>query len=121
MLDKTPDMLPALKQAGVVDSGGQGYLYLIEGMLGQLRGDALPPAPEVSHYAQQQFENEAFGYCTEFLMSEATKPIEDIRELVSPFGDSLLVVGRGGLRQGAHPHQPARRAAGSGRPIRQDA
>ena len=107
MLDKTPEMLAALKQAGVVDSGGQGYLYLIEGMLGQLRGDQLPPTPEVSSYAQQQFETEAFGFCTEFLMSEATQPIEFIRELVSPFGDSLLVVGAEGYVKGhIHTNEP---------------
>ncbi|AWN24577.1 kinase [Deinococcus irradiatisoli] len=116
MLDKTPDMLPALKQAGVVDSGGQGYLYLLEGMLGELRGEALPPAPEVSSYAQQQFENEAFGYCTEFLMSGATRPIEDIRELVSPFGDSLLVVGAEGYVKGhIHTNQPDELLAAVGR------
>ncbi len=116
MLDKTPDMLPALKQAGVVDSGGQGYLYLIEGMLGQLRGESLPPAPEISSYAQQQFENEAFGFCTEFLMSEATEPIEKIRELVSPFGDSLLVVGAEGYVKGhIHTNQPDELLAAVGR------
>ena len=116
MLDKTPEMLAALKQAGVVDSGGQGYLYLLEGMLGQLRGEALPPEPEVTHYAQQQFENEAFGYCTEFLMSEATAPIEEIRELVSPFGDSLLVVGAEGYVKGhIHTNQPDELLATVGR------
>lgn len=78
-LDKTPDMLPALKQAGVIDSGGQGYLYIVQGMLAQLRGEALPPAPEITSYAQQQFENEEFGFCTEFLMSEATKSISTLR------------------------------------------
>ena len=45
MLDKTPDMLPALKQAGVVDSGGQGYLYLIEGMLGSCGASRCRPRP----------------------------------------------------------------------------
>ncbi|AZI43708.1 DAK2 domain-containing protein [Deinococcus psychrotolerans] len=116
MLDKTPDMLPALKQAGVVDSGGQGYLYLLEGMLGQLRGDQLPPEPEVTHYAQQQFENEEFGFCTEFLMSEATQPIEAIRELVTPFGDSLLVVGAEGYVKGhIHTNRPDELLAAVGR------
>ncbi|SMB94910.1 hypothetical protein SAMN00790413_02590 [Deinococcus hopiensis KR-140] len=107
LLDQTPDMLPALKQAGVIDSGGQGYLYLVQGMLAALRGDALPEAPEITSYAQQQFENEEFGYCTEFLMSEATKPIEEIRELVTPFGDSLLVVGAEGYVKGhIHTNEP---------------
>jgi DAK2 domain fusion protein YloV len=106
LLDQTPEMLPALKQAGVIDSGGQGYLYLVQGMLAALRGDELPEAPEVTSYAQQGIQNEEFGFCTEFLMSEATKPIEEIRELVSPFGDSLLVVGAEGYVKG-HIHTNA--------------
>lgn len=106
LLDQTPEMLPALKQAGVIDSGGQGYLYLVQGMLAALRGDELPEAPEVTSYAQQGIENEEFGFCTEFLMSGATKPIEEIRELVSPFGDSLLVVGAEGYVKG-HIHTNA--------------
>ena len=116
LLDQTPDLLPALKQAGVIDSGGQGYLYLVQGMLAALRGDALPEAPPVTAYAQEQFENEAFGYCTEFLMSEATKPIEAIRELVAPFGDSLLVVGAEGYVKGhIHTNQPDELLAAVGR------
>ena len=106
LLDQTPEMLPALKQAGVIDSGGQGYLYLVQGMLAALRGDELPEAPEITSYAQQGIENEEFGFCTEFLMSEATRPIEEIRELVSPFGDSLLVVGAEGYVKG-HIHTNA--------------
>ncbi|MFC4637542.1 DAK2 domain-containing protein [Deinococcus hohokamensis] len=116
LLDQTPDMLPALKQAGVIDSGGQGYLYIVQGMLAQLRGEALPPAPEISSYAQQQFENEEFGFCTEFLMSEATSSIEQIRELVSPFGDSLLVVGAEGYVKGhIHTNEPDQLLATVGR------
>ena len=107
LLDQTPEMLPALKQAGVIDSGGQGYLYIVQGLLAALRGDDLPAAPEITSYAQQQFENEEFGFCTEFLMSEATRPIEEIRELVSPYGDSLLVVGAEGYVKGhIHTNEP---------------
>ena len=106
-LDRTPEQLPVLKQAGVVDSGGQGYLYLVQGMLAALRGDELPAAPEVTSYAQQHFEHEEFGYCTEFLMEGATLPIEAIRELVAPFGDSLLVVGAEGYVKGhIHTDEP---------------
>ncbi len=107
LLDQTPEMLPALKQAGVIDSGGQGYLYVVQGMLAALRGDALPEAPEITSYAQEQFETEEFGYCTEFLMSDSTKAIEEIRSLVSPFGDSLLVVGAEGYVKGhIHTNEP---------------
>ncbi len=116
LLDQTPEMLPALKQAGVIDSGGQGYLYIVQGMLAELRGDELPEAPEITQYAAQSFENEAFGFCTEFLMSEATRPIEDIRELVSPFGDSLLVVGAEGYVKGhIHTNEPDELLATVGR------
>lgn len=116
LLDQTPEMLPALKQAGVIDSGGQGYLYLVQGMLAALRGEALPPAPEITSYAQEQFENEEFGYCTEFLMSHATTSIEEIRELVTPFGDSLLVVGAEGYVKGhIHTNQPDELLATVGR------
>ncbi len=116
LLDQTPEMLPALKQAGVIDSGGQGYLYLVQGMLAALRGDDLPEAPEVTSYAQQGIENEEFGFCTEFLMSEATRPIEEIRELVSPFGDSLLVVGAEGYVKGhIHTNTPDELLATVGR------
>ncbi|WP_407570438.1 DAK2 domain-containing protein [Deinococcus altitudinis] len=106
-LDHTPEQLPVLKQAGVVDSGGQGYLYVVQGLLASLRGDALPAAPEVTAYAQEHFEHEEFGYCTEFLMEKATMPIEGIRELVAPFGDSLLVVGAEGYVKGhIHTNEP---------------
>lgn len=106
-LERTPDLLPALKQAGVVDSGGQGYLYVLEGMLGSLTGRALPEAPKIEGYAGEQFETENFGYCTEFLMEQATLPIEEIRELVAPFGDSLLVVGAEGYVKGhVHTNEP---------------
>lgn len=116
LLDRTPEMLPALKQAGVIDSGGQGYLYIVQGMLAELRGDELPEAPEITQYAAQSFENEEFGFCTEFLMSEATRPIEDIRELVSPFGDSLLVVGAEGYVKGhIHTNEPDELLATVGR------
>ncbi len=106
-LDRTPEQLPVLKQAGVVDSGGQGYLYVVQGLLASLRGDELPAAPEVTAYAQEGFEHEEFGYCTEFLMEKATMPIEQIRELVAPFGDSLLVVGAEGYVKGhIHTNEP---------------
>ena len=115
-LERTPDLLPVLKQAGVVDSGAQGYLYVLEGMLGHLTGRPLPEAPTVDTYAQEQFETEEFGYCTEFLMSDSRMPIEQIRELVAPFGDSLLVVGAEGYVKGhIHTNEPDQLLATVGR------
>jgi uncharacterized protein len=90
-----------------VDSGGQGFLYVFAGLLANLRGTELPEAPKIESYAQEQFENEEFGYCTEFLLQNVATPLETIRELVSPFGDSLLVVGAEGFVKGhIHTDEP---------------
>jgi uncharacterized protein len=99
-LEHTKELLPVLKQANVVDSGGAGYLRILEGIHAKLTGQALPEAPTIESYAQDQFENEEFGYCTEFLLENANKSAAEIREMVQPFGDSLLVVGAEGFVKG---------------------
>ncbi len=99
-LDNTVNLLPVLKQAGVVDSGGAGFLRIWEGVVAKLVGTPLPEAPKIESYAQEQFETEEFGYCTEFLLQDATKSAEEIRVLVEPFGDSMLVVGSEGFVKG---------------------
>lgn len=104
---RTPELLPVLKQAGVVDAGGVGLLHLIEGLEGYLEGQPLPEPPKIERYAQTAFEEEEFGYCTEFLMEGVAEPIERIREAVSSFGDSLLVVGAEGYVKGhIHTNDP---------------
>ena len=99
-LKGTTELLPQLKQANVVDSGGAGFLHVLTGVLAKLEGTELPPAPVIESYAQEAFENEEFGYCTEFLLENVAKPVAEIRELVSSFGDSLLVVGAEGFVKG---------------------
>lgn len=106
-LEGTPELLPVLKQAGVVDAGGAGLIRLMEGLQGYLLGRPLPEAPKIERYAQTAFEQEEFGYCTEFLMEDVAEPVEKIRELVSPYGDSLLVVGAEGYVKGhIHTNDP---------------
>jgi DAK2 domain fusion protein YloV len=106
-LKKTPDMLPLLKQAGVVDSGGLGFLRVLEGIIASFEGRNLPPPPEVTTRAQEGFEEQEFGFCTEFLLSDVTVPTTDIQELVKDFGDSLLVVGAEGYVKGhIHTEEP---------------
>ncbi|MEZ4607917.1 MAG: DAK2 domain-containing protein [Deinococcales bacterium] len=106
-LDETPEMLPMLKQAGVVDSGGLGFLRVLEGVIAAFEGKALPEAPKITSRAQEAFENEEFGYCTEFLIEGSSKSAREIQELVSPFGDSLLVVGAEGYVKGhIHTEEP---------------
>ena len=106
-LAKTPDLLPVLKAANVVDAGGQGYLYMLEGIHAKLTGRALPERVAVESYAAAHVEHEDFGYCTEFLLDGVDIPVEQVRELVKPFGDSLLVVGAEGFVKGhVHTDEP---------------
>jgi len=107
VLNRTPDLLPVLKQAGVVDAGGAGLIRLIEGLDGYLEGLPLPQPPKIEKYAQTEFAEEEFGYCTEFLMDGVKEPVDKIREVVSPYGDSLLVVGAEGYVKGhIHTNDP---------------
>lgn len=106
-LQRTPDMLPILKQAGVVDAGGLGFLRVLEGVIAFFEGTDLPPAPVIEKRAQEQFEEEEFGFCTEFLLSDVDADISEVKEAVIPFGDSLLVVGAEGFVKGhIHTEEP---------------
>jgi uncharacterized protein len=108
-LDKTPEQLPMLKQAGVVDSGGLGFIRVLEGIIAYFDGKDLPPPPKIEKRAQEQFEEQEFGFCTEFLLSDVSVPTSQIQELVKPFGDSLLVVGAEGYVKGhIHTEEPER-------------
>jgi hypothetical protein len=108
-LERTPEQLPLLKQAGVVDAGGLGLLRIVEGLIAHFDGRDLPPPPKVERRAQQQFEEEEFGFCTEFLLSDVSVPTRTIQKLVEPYGDSLLVVGAEGFVKGhVHTDRPER-------------
>ena len=115
-LAKTPEQLPILKQAGVVDAGGLGLLRVFEGIVACYEGRDLPPPPKVTRRAQQDFEEEAFGFCTEFLLSDVSVATSEIQEAVASFGDSLLVVGAEGFVKGhIHTEQPEQLLALVGR------
>jgi DAK2 domain fusion protein YloV len=106
-LQKTPELLPVLKQAGVVDSGGLGFLRVLEGLIASFEGRELPPPPDITARAQEGFEEQEFGFCTEFLLSDVTVPVAEIQEQVSGYGDSLLVVGAEGFVKGhIHTEEP---------------
>jgi DAK2 domain fusion protein YloV len=97
-LDRTPEQLPALKEAGVVDAGGAGLCYFLEGVLRFLpeqtvRVTAFPRRPvrsSVFTRAQVVGENR---YCTEFVLEDATIDVRPLRDLLERHGDSVLVVG----------------------------
>ena len=82
-LNRTPELLPVLKEVGVVDSGGQGLLYIIEGFLKALKGEtiALEEQTTTQEAAQTALSSEEveFGYCTEFIirLEEGRRPFKE--------------------------------------------
>ena len=98
-LKNTPNILPVLAQAGVVDSGGQGFVYMLEGVLRLLRGDALKiarqPVVESLAVVAQSLVSESWDnpYCTEFILMTTSADIPTIRQALNGMGDSLVVVG----------------------------
>ena len=103
VLAKTPDMLPVLKEAGVVDSGGQGLVEVFHGMMDALEGKeidyaidgAASEAKPVKISAQTEAEIK-FGYCTEFIImleKEYTMNTElEFKAFLESIGDSIVVV-----------------------------
>lgn len=102
-LARTPDLLPVLKQAGVVDSGGLGLVVLLEGAVQFLRGEASPAeihAPDAIREdwlaqtaATHAQPGAAFGYCTEFVLTAARLDLDGLRGRLEALGDSVIVVG----------------------------
>ena len=107
VLAKTPEMLPVLKEAGVVDSGGQGLMEVLQGVLDALTGKVtevvIPDSPAVSKSAVLPKDGDyvppadiKFGYCTEFIimLNKALSPEEEkeLKEYFLGIGDSLVLV-----------------------------
>ena len=100
-LNRTPELLPVLKEVGVVDSGGQGLLYIFEGFLKALKGETIvleaqtEATGESAQTALSSGEVE-FGYCTEFIIrldEERTPFKEDVfRGRLEKLGNSIVVV-----------------------------
>lgn len=110
-LERTPDLLPVLKQVGVVDSGGKGLLTIYEGFLAVLKGEAHIESTQedTTEHVHAAFDNDeehpismddiTFGYCTEIMVrigenpsTDKTFDYEDFRNTLNDMGDSLLVV-----------------------------
>ena len=104
-LKKTPEMLPVLKEAGVVDAGGKGLLVIFRGFKNALNGEVVSDdisfdtEVEETHHEFVDFTQDIeFGYCTEFFITNviegvSQKDIDDYRDELSELGDSVLVVG----------------------------
>jgi len=106
-LANTPNILPVLKEAGVVDAGGQGLVCILEGFLVGLRNDgdldfsAVQVAESTSEPVEQgisRIEGVLVNkYCTEFLILGDGIDTEKVKNTLEPKGDSMLVVGDGGV------------------------
>jgi hypothetical protein len=101
-LKRTPELLPVLKKAGVVDSGGMGYLHIITGMQSVIDGNGIveisdskaSPSAVVTNVAGT-FDGEIeFTYCTEFLVRKKPDTVEitALRAFMESLGDSVVVV-----------------------------
>ncbi len=98
-VERTPTLLKVLRDAGVVDAGGQGLLIILEGMLRWARGESV----RLQHDAviDQEFAvafkdihgPDDFGYCTNVLLGGQKLPFEEIRQHISAVGTSVVVVG----------------------------
>lgn len=111
-LKRTPDLLPILKEVGVVDSGGQGLVCVYQGFLAALKDETIEGLSEIeTDVVNMQFNDDhsnmdfmnpediVFGYCTEFTvrLDKNKKKFDEnqFREDLSKFGDSLLVISDG--------------------------
>ncbi len=101
-LDKTPDMLPVLKQAGVVDSGGRGFVCIAEGMLTFLKtgvvvvGDEIEATGVRANFAEFDAASIKYAYCTEFIIEKndnsKKRDFEALHKYVMNKGDSVVFV-----------------------------
>lgn len=102
-LDKTPELLPVLKKAGVVDAGGMGYLMIMRGIKSAVDGSGAIEALETEEYAKEPVITNAAGsvqadieftYCTEFLVKKKPdcKDAKLLRAYLETIGDCVVVV-----------------------------
>jgi len=103
---RTPQLLATLREAGVVDAGGQGMLVLLEALLRYARGEADEThAPTATPVAPIDDHAESAGYCTSFVIHHATASLDMIRRVFAALGDSLVVAGDQALVK-VHLHTP---------------
>lgn len=99
-LSKTPQLLPQLKQAGVVDSGGQGLMYLVEGALYYLKnGEIVPLSESAEETASDETIETAdadikFAYCTECIIEKNNTKVDTFKfkTTIEMIGDSMVIV-----------------------------
>jgi fatty acid kinase len=109
-----PELLPILREAGVVDAGGYGLTVMLAGVIAALRGSA---APELAHHSparitHPQHESSTFRYCTNFAVTGENLDPAQWNDPMERFGDSVLVVGDSHtLKVHLHTDEPERATA----------
>ena len=102
-LARTPELLPALKAAGVVDAGGKGLIVFLQGCLEGLGGNFVQTDVtfEVSYKPEKQMPKQEFEiarpYCTEFMVRNTKVSVNEVRTVLGEMGDSLVVADGGDL------------------------
>jgi len=92
---RTPTLLDVLREAGVVDAGGQGLFIILDGILRCLKGESIEmkePTEMVPAELPEEAEME-WGYCTEFILQGKDLNLAEVRQKIASFGDSALAVG----------------------------
>lgn len=109
-LSRTPEMLPKLKSAGVVDAGGQGLVYFLEGMMMVLQGDMVVKLTAAEQQIAPPVESDLhYRYCTEVVVCAERHFAATLRERLSTMSDSLIVVGdAGAVKVHAHTSDPGK-------------
>lgn len=99
-LKRTPEMLDVLKEAGVVDAGGKGLIYILKGGLEAITGKEViiddrnfEKEEKKIHKASTKHSEIKFGYCTEFIINNTDQDPNLFRNHLSKYGDSMVVVG----------------------------
>ncbi len=94
-LAATQEMLPQLREAGVVDSGAYGVLLIVEGLAAGLTGRAIGPSIQVSAPTLLTADHEpsAFRFCTSYVLEDAAQELAEVEAALAVLGDSLLVIG----------------------------
>ena len=109
---QTRDMLPVLKEAGVVDAGAAGLVEIVRGIHAAITGEVLPPPPELQEelgFEAIHQELSQFRYCTVFVVEGDALDADELESELEKLGDSLLVVGdRTALKVHVHTDDPGR-------------
>ncbi len=118
-VERTPELLDKLREAGVVDAGAAGLVELVRGVLHGLTGEPLPEVPEVTEELTEESihqEESAYRYCAVFVVEGERLDLDELHAGLEGLGDSLLVTGDATLAKiHVHTDEPERAlAAGRG-------